>query len=71
MWITNGCLDDTTLGDLALVYARTGEKRQDISLFLVEKGTKGWDIGQRIKGKCGMRASMTAELVFADCKVNV
>lgn len=69
MWITNGCLDDTTLGDLALVYARTGEGRRDISLFLVEKGTPGFKLGQRIKEKCGMRASPTAELVFEDVEV--
>lgn len=64
MWITNGCISDTQLGDVALVYARTGPGRQDISLFHVTSATEGYSIGQRIKGKCGMRASPTAELVF-------
>jgi len=64
MWITNGCLDDTTLGDAFLVYARTGERRQDLSLLRVEKGMPGFSLGQRIKGKLGMRSSTTAELVF-------
>merc|ERR1719277_1337011 len=57
------------MGDAYLVYARTGEGRNDISLFMVEKGTPGFSLGQQIKDKCGMRASMTAELVFADCRV--
>lgn len=29
----------------------------------------GFSLGQRIKNKCGMRASSTAELVFDDLKV--
>lgn len=71
MWITNGAIDDTTLGDHFLVYARTGEKggASDLSLFLVEKGMPGFSLGQRIKDKCGMRASCTAELVFDGVKV--
>lgn len=69
MWITNGCLDDNTLGDVFLVYARTGEGRQDLSLFLVEKGYPGFKLGQKITDKCGMRASTTAELVFDNCEV--
>ncbi|CAL1126202.1 unnamed protein product [Cladocopium goreaui] len=51
------------------VYARTGKTSRDVSLFLVEKGTKGFSLGQKIEDKCGMRASMTAELVFQDCRV--
>ena len=64
MWITNGAIDDETLGDVFLVYARTGERRADVSLFIVEKGMPGFALGQRVKGKLGMRASPTAELVF-------
>jgi isovaleryl-CoA dehydrogenase len=71
MWITNGAVDDETLGDHFLVYARTGDKggAGDLSLFLVEKGMPGFKLGQRIKDKCGMRASCTAELVFEGVKV--
>lgn len=69
MWITNGAVSDTELGDCFLVYARTGDTNKDISLFLVEKGMPGFSLGQRIKDKCGMRASMTAELVFEDVEV--
>lgn len=38
-------------------------------MFLVEKGTPGFRLGQKIEDKLGMRASMTAELVFDECKV--
>merc|ERR1719343_856954 len=69
MWITNGTLDGETTGDAYLVYAKTGEKKSDVSLFLVEKGTPGFTLGQQIKEKCGMRASMTAELVFDNCRI--
>ena len=73
MWITNGCIDDEgTPADLVWLYARTGttEKgRPQISSFLIEKGTVGFSVGQKIRDKTGMRASNTAELVFADCKV--
>jgi len=73
MWITNGAVSDTELGDAFLVYARTGgadvRPSKAISLFLVEKGTPGFSLGQRLKDKCGMRASPTAELVFDDVVV--
>ena len=66
MFITNGAVDDTTLGDIFLVYAKTD---QGLSSFVVEKDFPGFSLGQRLHGKTGMRASMTAELVFEDCAV--
>lgn len=70
MWITNGAVSDTELGDVFLVYARMeGQPRHALSLFIVEKGFAGFHLGQKIKGKLGMRASTTAELVFEDCEV--
>ncbi len=72
MWITNGAISDKELGDVFLVYAKTGDRGpQSISLFIVEKGNPGLALGQKIKGKLGMRASTTAELVFTDCRVSV
>lgn len=65
MFITNGALDESTLGDVFLVYARTGERA--LSTFLVEKGFAGFSLGQKLKDKLGVRASMTAELVFDNC----
>ncbi len=72
MWITNGAVDDQkTPADLVWVYAKTGEKngRALISTFLVEKGNPGYQVGQKIYDKLGMRASNTAELVFDNCVV--
>ena len=72
MWITNGAVDDDrTPADCCLLYARTGEKdnRPLISTFLVERTFAGYSVGQKIKDKTGMRASNTAEIVFADCRV--
>ena len=66
-FITNGAVDDHTLGDLFLVYARTGER--SISTLVVEKGAPGFSLGQCWKEKLGVRASMTAELVFDNCRV--
>lgn len=41
----------------------------EVSSFLVKKGTPGFSLGQKIEDKCGMRASMTAELVFDNVQV--
>jgi len=68
MFITNGALDERTLGDVFLVYAKTNGR---ISTFLVEKGFPGFSLGQRLHDKLGVRASMTAELVFDNCIVPV
>lgn len=72
MWITNGCIDDEgTAADLVWLYAKTGERdgRPQLSTFLIEKGAPGYSVGQKIRDKTGMRASNTAELVFANCRV--
>ncbi|MFU8802936.1 MAG: acyl-CoA dehydrogenase family protein [Bradymonadaceae bacterium] len=70
MWITNGAISDSELGDVFLVYAKDENPTdRSISLFLVEKGMPGFSLGQKLHGKLGMRASTTAELVFEDCRV--
>ncbi|MBI4518947.1 MAG: acyl-CoA dehydrogenase family protein [Deltaproteobacteria bacterium] len=69
IFITNGALDQSTLGDVFLVYAKTGERA--LSTFLVEKGFAGFTLGQKLTDKLGVRASMTAELVFDSCMVPV
>jgi len=70
MWITNGAVSDAELGDVFLVYARVeGAERSRLTMFIVEKGFKGFSLGQKLHGKLGMRASTTAELVFEDCEV--
>jgi isovaleryl-CoA dehydrogenase len=71
MWITNGAVSETELGDVFLVYARTAEGggARAHSLFLVEKGDPGFALGQKLKDKLGMRASTTAELTFDGCRI--
>ncbi|MGB0589572.1 MAG: acyl-CoA dehydrogenase family protein [Myxococcota bacterium] len=72
MWITNGSIADNELGDVFLVYAKTGDRgARDVSMFIVEKGMPGFQLGQKIEDKLGMRASTTAELVFEGVRVPV
>jgi len=68
-FITNGGIDERTLGDAFVVYVRTGER--SISALLVEKGMEGFGLGQKWTDKLGMRASFTAELVFDGVRVPV
>ena len=63
MWITNGAS-----AHVIYSYAKTGSK---ISTFIVTPDCPGFFVGQKIKGKTGMRASETAELVFENCRVPV
>jgi glutaryl-CoA dehydrogenase len=59
-WITNG-----TLADVAVVWAKTDE---GVRGFLVEKGTPGYTSSDQ-HGKFSLRASVTSELGFHDCRV--
>ena len=65
MWITNG-----PSADLVVVYAKTdlNAAHKGISTFLVEKGTPGFSVAQKLD-KLGMRGSETGELVFEDCAI--
>lgn len=66
-YITNGAIDSNTPGDIFLIYAKTGDSQ--ISTFVIEKNFEGFRLGQVLKNKTGMRSSITAELVFDNCKV--
>ena len=66
-YITNGGVDEQTLGDIFIVYAK-GEDGA-LSAFIVEKGMPGFRLGQKWVDKLGMRASFTAELVFEGVRV--
>jgi isovaleryl-CoA dehydrogenase len=63
MWITNG-----PTADVVVVYAKTNVEKGRISAFLVEKGTPGFSVAQKLD-KLGMRGSETGELVFEDAEV--
>src|SRR6266550_2077000 len=60
MWITNG-----GIADVAVVWARAED---GIRGFLVERGTAGFTTSD-IHHKLSLRASITSELHFEDCRV--
>lgn len=60
MWITSG-----TVADVAIVWAMTDEGLRG---FLVEKGTPGYT-SRDIAHKFSLRASITSELFFDNCKI--
>lgn len=60
MWITNG-----TIADIAVVWAKLDGV---VRGFIVEKGTPGFSAPE-IKNKLSLRASVTSELVFEDCRI--
>lgn len=60
MWITNG-----SIADVAVVWAKHGEQ---VLGFLVEKGAAGYTT-REIQHKFSLRASVTSELFFDDCRV--
>jgi glutaryl-CoA dehydrogenase len=62
MWITNG-----SIADVAVVWARTDD---GIRGFLIERGTPGFTTSD-IHRKLSLRASITSELHFEDCRVPV
>jgi glutaryl-CoA dehydrogenase len=61
LWITNG-----SVADVAVVWAKGDDG--EIGGYLVEKGTPGYSTLD-IHGKFSMRASVTSELAFADCRI--
>jgi glutaryl-CoA dehydrogenase len=60
MWITNG-----GMADVAVVWARTDE---GVRGFVVSRGTPGFSTND-IHRKLSLRASVTSELVFEDCRL--
>jgi glutaryl-CoA dehydrogenase len=60
MWITNG-----SIADLAIVWAQT---ENGIRGFIVPRETKGFS-ASNIHRKLSLRASVTSELVLADCRL--
>ena len=60
MWITNG-----TIAQVAIVWAKLDGV---IRGFIVEKDDPGFSAPE-MKGKHSLKASVTSELVFQDCKI--
>jgi len=67
LWITNG-----QVADFVTVAATVNpDKRLNgLAFFLVEKGTPGFSVGQKIE-KVSARGAQAAELIFDDCRVPV
>lgn len=64
MWITNA-----QYADVVYLYTRTGDKKKDLSTFLIDcKNTEGYSVSKEIH-KMGMRSSPTGELSFENAKV--
>ncbi|GIO26825.1 acyl-CoA dehydrogenase [Ornithinibacillus bavariensis] len=61
VFITNGGAADTYI-----TFARTGP--EEISAFIVEKGTEGFVIGKQEK-KMGLHGSSTVQLTFENCRI--
>ena len=61
LWITNG-----SIADVAVVWAKGDDG--EIGGYLVERGTPGFG-ALDIPGKFSMRASVTSELSFQDCRI--
>jgi alkylation response protein AidB-like acyl-CoA dehydrogenase len=64
-FITNGSVADFVL---VAAYTDKSKKSNGISVIIVDKGTKGFKVGRKLK-KLGWHASDTAELSFEDCVV--
>ena len=72
-WVLNGSKTFATHGsvcDVAVVFAVTdkGRGKHGISAFILEAGMPGFRAGKK-ENKMGCRASDTAEIVMADCRV--
>jgi alkylation response protein AidB-like acyl-CoA dehydrogenase len=72
-YVLNGTKCFISNGEVAETYTvffSTDPKRgaRGISCFIIEKGTPGFSFGKK-EHKMGIRASMTYELVFNNCKV--
>jgi butyryl-CoA dehydrogenase len=64
-WITNG-----SVAEIYTIIAITDKAKgaRGASAFIVEKGTPGFSFGKK-ENKMGIRASITTELVFDNCRI--
>jgi alkylation response protein AidB-like acyl-CoA dehydrogenase len=70
-WVLNGAKTFITNGnaaDIVVVAARTGEGRKDVSLFLLDGDTPGFERGRKLE-KVGQHEADTSELFFEDVRL--
>ena len=69
IFITNGKEADVyIIFAVTAVVEKRGRMVKEISAFIVEKGTPGFEFGTKEK-KMGIRGSSTYELIFTDCRI--
>lgn len=74
-WVINGRKCFTTnfdIADVCVMVARTGtddKGRPELSAFIIEKGTAGFEQGHR-EDKLGLRSSSTGDLVLKDVRLD-
>lgn len=64
MWITNG-----GISDLAIVWAKCPQENNKVLGFIVDRDTPGFTV-RDIHKKFSLRASVTSELIFENCRVH-
>jgi alkylation response protein AidB-like acyl-CoA dehydrogenase len=70
-WVLNGAktfITNGTAADIVVVAARTGEGRKDVSLFLLDGDTPGFERGRKLE-KVGQHEADTSELFFEDVRL--
>ncbi|MBI5048894.1 MAG: acyl-CoA dehydrogenase family protein [Deltaproteobacteria bacterium] len=72
-WVLNGTktwISSGGIADISIVFAVTDKTKahHGITAFIVDKGSPGFST-KDIKGKLGLRASNTSELIFQDCRI--
>lgn len=73
-WVLNGAkmfISSAPANDFHIVIAVTGTNEKGgktFTAFIVDKDTPGFSVGKHIH-KMGIRGSLTAEIVFEDCKI--
>ncbi len=65
LWITSGAVADFVTVAATVDPAK---RLKGIAFFLVEKGTPGFSVGQKID-KMSARGSVTTELIFDECRI--
>jgi hypothetical protein len=70
-YVINGSktfITHANVGETAVITALTDKANRKISVFILEKGMKGFSVGKK-ENKLGMRSSDTAELIFDNVEV--
>ncbi|XP_058815271.1 very long-chain specific acyl-CoA dehydrogenase, mitochondrial-like [Topomyia yanbarensis] len=72
IWISNGGIAEimTVFAQTEIEDSKTGQKRDKVTAFIVERGFGGVSSGPP-ENKMGIKCSNTAEVYFEDCKIPI